>query len=178
MPKFTFTNEEVPSFELLPIGNYAFEVIGVEIGLGSKKTANNQVVSLKCRFFALIQNVAAKTTIADWTKPIAQWTEKLTIPIPREDCLGKESVDANIFFGGRCNMFVKCAGMAADVGQELDLSEETVMGLRGIAYVGHYKPTQGSHVGETFNQVKTWRTDMPKFQRNTPVAAPEEEKPF
>ena len=51
MPTFTYTNDEPPRFELLPPGDYAFEIIDCDQGMGSKKTASCAVLSPKLKFF-------------------------------------------------------------------------------------------------------------------------------
>ena len=175
MPKFVYTEEEVPQFELLKPGNYAFEVVGYESTLGSGKASANAKLRLKCRFFNY--PAAGPVSAIDWKKPVGQRTEELMLPIPREDCVTKEAIDRNVFFGGTCNMFVKCTGMVAQPGQEIELDGASVLGLRGICYVGYEKPTSGAHAGETFNRIKSWCTDKPKIARNVPVVS-EEETPF
>lgn len=154
MPSFQYTGDDVPQFELLKSGNYGFEVIGADKGISnSGKTNGCETLSIKVKFF----------TDNEFKKPVAQWTERLTFP----QLSGRDpkTMDLNKFLNGVCNMFVKCTNMKAEVGEEITLEPETVIGLRGVAHVTQVKNERS---GEMQNRVKTWLTDKEKFERNAP----------
>lgn len=160
MPKFQYTEEEVPKFEVLKNGDYHFEVVGFATSLGKGKVNGCDVVELKVKWFA----------DRTFSKPIAQWTEYLTFPQTQDK-------DLNRFLGGMLNMFAKCTGLSVEPGQELELNERTCLGLRGVAAVHRRtkKDKEGKPIGET-NQVDRWLTDKEKFPKV--VEVDDEEKPF
>lgn len=168
MAAFIPTNEEVERFDLLAVGYYPFEILDVDTGLGKGKTSSNTALSLKLKFYA----------DKELTKPVGQWTERLTLPLPPDECLSKESQDLNRFFQGSCNMFVKCAGVKFEMGKPIELDASTLVGCRGICHTGHkLKQNSPKDAPKTadywFSYVDRWPTDQQKFPRNTP----QEDKP-
>lgn len=160
MPKYQYTEEEVPQFELLKPGDYPFEIVGFETGIANKgKTNGCETVSVKTKFYS---DKTFKT-------PVAQWTERLTFP----ETSNKE---LNSFLQGTLNMFVKCTGMAPKPGDELEFTERRCLGLRGIARVSQEKREDN---GEMKNRVKIWLTDKEKFpQRVISPIEDDEARPF
>lgn len=73
--------------------------------------------------------------------------------------------------------FLTCFNYGVKEGQEIDVTPEGVMGLRGYCAVGHYESSQK----KIFNQVKVYYTDKQKFTRafspTQPEAASNEEAP-
>lgn len=165
MPKFTFTNEDVPKFTLLPKGKYQYEVIGYDLGISNGKKSNGcQTMELKIVFF--IDDIKA-----------AQWTETLIFPEAPEE-------KTNLYFRGKINMFVKSSGLLIDgkpptPNQPIDFDAEMVIGLRGWAQVDQ-KPGM-KNPQDLFNFVDEWLVNEPKLPKRitTPDAEPAaEENPF
>lgn len=149
MPKLKFdAKAESLQFELLPDGDYPFEVVAVDFSISKgRATAGSDVVELKLRFFS------DKT----FTKRRAQWTEDL---IFHENCAWKVSV------------FTKCTNILVDGkvppdGAELDYSESTMMGLRGWATV-RTEEYEKNGQRKKANRVASFLTDREKLPRNTP----------
>lgn len=164
MPGFTFTDEDVPQFELLPKGKYRYRVIGVEFGMqNSGKTNGCAKAELKLRWFN------------DKEEPVAQWTENLTFPETRDQSL-------NLFLTGILNMFVKSSnllieGQPPKPNQPVDFTEEMLMGLQGWAMVGQIP--RRDKPDEKYNNVDRWLTDQPKLDKHVETPAePAEENPF
>lgn len=146
MPSFNYTDEEVPQFELLKLGEYPFEVVGFDSGLSNKGRTNGcETATVKVRFFR----------DEKFDTPIAQWSERLTFPQTRDS-------DLNKFLSGILNMFVKCTNMQATVGEDLEINEDNCIGLRGIAKVKQEKRNDN---GELTNRVDRWITTGKKFAR-------------
>jgi hypothetical protein len=168
MPKFTFTDEDVPQFTVLPKGKYQYEVVGFDLGISNgAKTNGNDTMELKLLFF--VDDIKA-----------AQWTETLIFPRDDKDCITKEQKDTNQFLRGRVNMFTKSANMLIDgqppaKNQEVEYTAETTIGLRGWAQVDQKAGTKNPE--KKFNYVDIWLTGEEKLARNVPAAA-EEENPF
>lgn len=159
MPKYQYTEEEVPQFELLKNGDYHYEIVGFETGIANKgKTNGCEIVTLKVRFF----------TDRTFEKPIAQWSERLTFPETQSD-------DLNKFLQGTLNMFAKSSNMPRTPGAELDFSERTCIGLRGVARVSQEKREDN---GELKNRVKLWLTDKEKFPQRVISQIEPEDRPF
>lgn len=158
MPQFTYTDEDVPQWELLKTGDYYFQVVGFDEGIANKgKTNGCPIVTMKLRFF----------TDRTFQKPVAQWTERLTFPQTGDR-------DLNKFLGGLLNMFAKCTNMRIVVGEEVDFNEGRCIGLRGVARVRQEKRSDSDAMT---NRVDRWLTDKEKFPRV--VDAPEDDdKPF
>lgn len=158
MPKHQFTEEEVPQFEMLKPGDYCFEVAGFESGISNKGRTNGcETVTVKVKFF----------TDRTFSKPMAQWSERLTFPQTRDK-------ELNQFLGGLLNMFKKCTNMHGNVGEEVEFTEGTVLGLRGVAKV---KQEKRSDNGEMTNRVDRWLTDKEKFPRVVKFED-DDDKPF
>lgn len=161
MPKNTFDSKaESLEFQLLPDGDYIFEVVSVDVGISTgRKTAGSEVIDLKCQFF----NKDGKR--------LGQWTESL---IFHQSCAWKVSV------------FTKCANMLIDGktpsdGAEIDYSPETMLGLRGWCSVGHH--SSATDATKVYNDVKAWLTNKEKLPRAhvakpaDPFAAKSEDNP-
>lgn len=167
MPTLKFdAKAESIQFELLPNGDYPFEIVAVDVGISTgRKTGGSDIVEMKVSFFA----------DATFTKKRAQWTEDL---IFHPSCAWKVSV------------FTKCANMLLDGktppdGAELDYSADTMIGLRGWATVGFdiHSEDKNKPVIEQrrYNKVVVWLTNKEKLPRNTPEVDPfadEPSKPF
>ena len=151
MPKHTFDSksaENLPEFKLLPPGDYCFEVVSIGNSLSTgAKTRGSDVVELKLAIYA----------DATFSTKLAQWTE---------DLIFHSSIAWKI------NQFTKCANMMVDGksvgdGDEVDYSEETLIGLRGWVTVH----TEDGYTDKTkkYSRVKVWLTNKEKLPRNTPA---------
>lgn len=147
MPKHTFDTPTEGTFEHIT-GEFPFEVIAFEAGIqgGTGPTKGSDCIELKCKFFA----------DDTFTKPLAQWTEKLIF---------HESI------GWKINNFTDCANMLIDgrkpkPGEGVDFSEESCIGLRGWAKC----EPESSRTDKTkiYNRVKQWLITKPKLaKKNT-----------
>lgn len=160
MPGFTFTNEDVPEFTLLPKGKYRYEVLDADFGIQSGgKTNGCAKAELKLRWFS------------EDDLPIAQWTENMTFPETQDK-------DLNQFLTGRLNMFVKSSNLLIDgqppaPNQPIDFTREMLAGLCGWAQIDQKPSTKNPQ--NKFNYVDRWLTDMPKLPKRVET---EEENPF
>ncbi len=145
MPSIKFDSKaESTQFELLPDGDYPFEIVGVDFSVSKGgKTNGSDVMEMKVAFFE----------DATFQKKIAQWTEDL---IFHPNCEWKISV------------FTKCANMLVngkppEHGAEIEYTEDTVLGLRGWATVRQKAGQQDPN--KKFNYVLAWLTNKEKLPR-------------
>lgn len=158
MPKFTYTEEEVPVFELLKSGPFAYEVVGFEQGIQNGGSTNGcDKVDLKLKLF----------TDATFTKPVGQFTKLLIFPQT-----GKPDTDR--FLQGGLNMFIKSAGIEAAVGGEIELDEHTCMRRRGWCHVTQKQVIRNKvpqfidgdpKRPEMRNEIDRFITDRPRIER-------------
>lgn len=144
MPKHVFKDSDNIKFELLPKGDYIVEVVGVEFGIQKPgtETAGSDIMKIKVK-------VDGKPN---------QWEERF------------------IFYKScewRIDTFVKCMNFLVNgkppvKGQEIDYTEESLMGLRGWVTIGvrEQKKTVNNITETTlYNEVLVWLTDKPKLAR-------------
>lgn len=175
MPKFTYTEEENERFELLKNGDYPCEVVSYDSDLSkSSKTRGCSQISLAFRFYE----------DSKFEKPVAQWTETLTIP----DVMSLAK-DTARFLAGRLNMFAKSFNIAVKKGEEIEFDELTVLGLRGWCHVtreprqtkdqgGNYVAMMGEDNKPVFrNKVDYFPTDKARLER-APRQPEVDETPF
>lgn len=153
MPTTKFDSKaESTVFELLPDGDYPFQIIAADFGISKgPKVAGSEDMDLKVAFYK----------DGTFEKKIAQWTEGF---IFHPSCEWKLSV------------FTKCAnmlidGQPPDHGADIEYSPDTVVGLRGWATVRN-KPSQ-TDKEKRYNYVASWLTNKAKIPR-APVTAPAE----
>jgi hypothetical protein len=150
MPKYRFGDEDNQSFEIMPAGDYPYEITGVSFEIQSGgKTSGAEVLELKVKFF---RDITFET-------PLAQFTERL---IFHKTCLWK--IDT---FVKSSNMMVN--GSVPSKDQEIEFTESEIVGLRGWATVRveKYKKTDGSE--GTSNKVAVWITNKPKLARRSKI---------
>jgi hypothetical protein len=145
MPRYQFSDEENLQFELLPAGEYRFEVISASQSIvNSGGPANgSERLEIKIR----IED--------DQGNRRAQWTEQL---IFHSSCAWK------------IDTFVKASNFLVDgasprKGEDLDINESNIRGLRGWCYIGVEEYTKNG-VKRQANRVKTWLTDKPKLPKH------------
>ncbi len=166
--KFTVTTTEVPEFKLLPHGSESrFEIVGWGTGLQtSGKTNGCTYIEVKLKFYA----------DAEFKQPVAQWTERITMP---DAGIGKDLAE---FLEGICNSFVKCIGLGA-VGEEVELGDN-IIGYRGWAKIKHegrsadlvksFQAKQITQEDAYWNRVAVW---LPK-EKITPRVIENPVEPF
>lgn len=162
MPTVKFdSTAESTQFELLPDGDYPFEIVGADFGISTgPKTKGSENMELKVAFYK----------DATFQRKAAQWTEEF---IFHPNCEWKLSV------------FTKCANMLVDGkppshGVEIEYTESTVIGLRGWATVRNrassadaQKPAEERR---RFNHVAAWITNKEKLARAVVKTAPSEDE--
>lgn len=164
MPKSKFDSKAESSvFELLPDGDYPFEVVACDFTLSTgAKTRGSDQMELKLAFYR----------DAKFERKIAQWTETM---IFHPNCEWKISV------------FAKCAnvmvgGKAPGDGEEIEWTAGLVLGLRGWATVHSQEGTSERAKAEhkRFNRVLAFITNKEKLERCIAAATtePQEEYPF
>lgn len=165
MPKSTFdAKAESTAFELLPKGNYPYEVIACDFELSKgPKTRGSDVMVLKLAFYRDDK----------FEKKAAQWSEDF---IFHPSCDWRLSV-----FAKSANMLVN--GTQPADGAEIDWTPELVIGLRGWATVGTRTHGEDKAKAEDekrkYNEVVVWLTNLPKLSRVEAKAKPEDEgEPF
>jgi hypothetical protein len=154
MPTYKFTDQDNQTFELLPAGDYPFEVTGVDFGIQSGgKTNGSDYMELKVTLYKDATFAQKLSLIRDRIifHPACAW---------RADC------------------FVKSAALTVDgqppaKGQEIEFNDEAVVGLRGwcSVKVESYKNKSGEDAKA--NRVAVWLTNKPKLPRAVEVATTE-----
>lgn len=138
MPSHKFRNEQNRTFEVLPEGDYIAEVIEAEVGISN----------------------GSRTRGAD------------TIELKLKEISSGATFYETLIFHPSCDWkvdtFVNCMGMAAQPGEEIDLSEENIIGRRG--WVRLY---EDEYQGKKKNKVRVYYTDKEKVSRNLPAATQE-----
>jgi hypothetical protein len=141
MPTYTFTDHEAKVYEMVADGDYILEVVDADISISKgDATKGSEQLELKVQ----VQG-----------RPGATF---------RETLIFHESVTWKI------DLFLKSTGWGAKKGEEVELTPENVIGLRGWAtvFVDTYKEKKK-------NKVRVWLTDKPKIPRVT-YDAPEPEQ--
>lgn len=134
MPKHIFRDEENRTFELLPDGDYIVEVAKAELGISN----------------------GAKTRGSEQLE-LTLRSEPHGITL-YETLIFHESVDWKI------DNFIKCMNLCAVKGQDIELTPENILGVRGWITVGTEE-----YQGKKRNRIKVWITNKPKLPRNTPA---------
>lgn len=141
MPSYKFGDQDNHDYVLLPAGDYAFEVIGVGWSISSgSRTNGSDVMELRLMIYR-----------------DGSFREKLG------------TVSENIIFHPSCewklDTFVKSAGFMVagrkpHKGEELELEEHNLKGLRGWLKlkVESFKSTRDNETKQT-NRVDVWLTD-------------------
>lgn len=117
MPKFTFQDTEQRTFEIVPEGDYKLEIVGFEskLSAGSKTKGLEQLVIE----IGLVDN------------PSAIMLEWVTLP--------DESTEKGLAraLQGAADSMLRALNFSASLkkGQEIELSEETMLGLRGWGHI-------------------------------------------
>ncbi|HYG22748.1 MAG TPA: hypothetical protein VEH04_08205 [Verrucomicrobiae bacterium] len=152
MPSVKFDSKaEFTQFEMLPDGDYPFEIVAVDFALSTgNKTNGSETMECKVAFF---RDKA-------FEKKAAQWTETFIFHPSTE---------------WKLSVFTKCANMLVNGkvpadGEEIEYTEATVKGLRGWASVRNKAGTQDKE--KRFNYVAAWITNKEKLPRNTPAPIP------
>lgn len=169
MAKITYTNEEVPQFELLKLGPYAFEVIGCDVGIqNGGKTNGCDKVELKMILF----------TDANFENKVGTISRLMVFPQTRD-------AGMNSFLQGHINAFIKSAGIEVDLGEDLELDEVSCLRRRGWVNVTQKQVKRGgvpqfvdgdTKNPELRNEVDRFITDKGRIER---APAPiEAEDPF
>lgn len=171
MAKITYTNEEVPKFELLKSGPYAFEVVGCDVGIQSGgKTNGCDKVELKLMLF----------TDAKFDNRVGTIFQTMRFPQTRDPGL-------NLFLQGHINAFIKSAGIEAKIGEELELDESSCLRRRGWVNITQEQVERGGvpqfvdgdkKRPELRNKVDRFITDKGLIERAPAVVEDTEEKPF
>jgi hypothetical protein len=144
MPTHIFGDKENNSFELVPDGDYEFEVVKCDFEISAASDTNGSEVM--------------KLSLSLSGKPGTNIMDKLTFH-PKWDW--------------KVDTFMKCCGMKAQKGDQIEFTEQTVLGLRGIAKicVKGYKKRDGSQ--GTANNVACFYTDKQKLpKRSIQIPAP------
>lgn len=148
MPKTTFTDQENIIYELIPDGDYIVEVIKSEAAISNKpKTSGCDVIEVQLR-------VDTHPNCRIWDDLVFGY-EKLQWKI---DCFLKSM-----------NFLVD--GHTPQKGEDLDITIENVIGLRGWVSIGHrdYFPTGADQKDpknkKSVNEVKVYITNKPKLAR-------------
>lgn len=152
MPTHQFRNEDtkLTEFVLLPEGEYVLEVIAAEVGIskGAKTRTSDQIeLTLKA------VQAAPGATLPENAGRV--WETLIFHP----------STDWKV------DNFVKSTNLAQEPGQEVEINEETVIGLRGWAKVGF-----DTYNGKKKNDVKFWITNKEKFSRHRLQVPTEQEE--
>jgi hypothetical protein len=164
MPKSTFDSKaESMSFELLPKGDYPWQVVGCDFEISKgRETIGSDVMVLKVAFYKDDK----------FEHKLAQWSENLIF---------HESI------AWKLNVFIKCSNLLIDGkppehGAEIEWTPELVIGLRGWATVGSrvHKDDVNKPEAEKrkYNQVVSWLTNKAKIPRAEVVAKEDEDYPF
>lgn len=156
MPKAVFDSKaENVSYELLPDGDYPFEVVGCDFSISTgPKTSGSEQMDIKCMFYK----------DGTFQKRLGQWTETL---IFHPSCAWKISV------------FTKCANMLVNGeqpadGAEIEYTADSVVGLRGWATVGHRQDRNDK--SKFWNHVVAWliKDKLAKRETQKPAAGASE----
>lgn len=161
MPSYTFTDQDNQVFELLPAGDYPFEIVGVDFGIQSGgKTNGSDYMELKVMLYK----------DASFQQKLAQ---------VRERCIFHSST------AWKVDCFVKSANLLVNgkppaKGQDIEFDADSVVGLRGWCHVKveDYKSKEGE--AKKANRIGTWITNKAKLPRavSAPAEEPEEKLPF
>lgn len=164
MPKSTFDSKaESKTFELLPKGDYPWEVIACDFEISKgQKTRASDVMVLKLVFYRDDK----------FESKAAQWSE---------DFIFHESTDWKLnVFAKSGNLLIN--GKPPEHGAEIEWTPELVIGLRGWATVGqrthHEDVNKPEAEKRKYNQVVSWLTNKAKIPRAEVVAKEDEEYPF
>lgn len=169
MAKITYTNEEVPQFELLRPGPYAFEVIGCDVGIqNGGKTNGCDKIELKLALF----------TDATFAKKVGTISRLMIFPQTRDTGI-------NSLLQGHLNAFIKSGGVEAAIGEDLELDEHSCLRRRGWVNITQKQVKRGGvpqfidgdpKKPELRNEVDRFITDKGRIERAP--AAVEAEDPF
>lgn len=157
MPKTTFKTPEPPLNERLN-GDYPFEVVACDFGISNSKgkTNGSETMELKLKFFR----------DATFEKPVAQWTETLYF---------HESCDWKVHqFSLAANLQVE--GRLVKVGDEIEYTENMVIGLRGWATCMPEKST--TDASKEYNRVKVFLTNKEKLPKHVQLSDTVDDVPF
>lgn len=171
MAKITYTSEEVPQFELLKSGPYAFEVVGCDVGIqNGGKTNGCDKVELKLMLF----------TDAKFEKKVGTISRLMIFPQTRD-------AGINSLLQGHINAFIKSAGIEAEMGEELELDEHSCLRRRGWVNITQKQVKRGgvaqfvdgdNKKPELRNEVDRFITDKGRIERAPAAVEDTEEKPF
>lgn len=146
MPKITYTQAPNKTFELLPDGDYLLEIISGEPGISqAEKYRGSDQFELKFEVKEPAQMVGG--SFNDWLTfhPTLNW---------------------------KVDNFLTCFNYGAKPGQEVEVTLENCIGLRGWVKVTSYEKK-----GKKYNQIAVYYTDKQKYSRaviepaDVPVAA-------
>lgn len=151
MPKYKFGDEENQVFELIPAGDYPFQVVGVDFGIqNGGKTNGSDIMDLKVKVYK----------DGTYDHPLAQIFERL---IFHKSCLWK--IDT---FVKASNLLVNGTSPAKDA--EIDFNEDLLKGLRGWCTIKIDTFKKADNTEGKSNKVAVWLTNKPKLDRApTPV---------
>ncbi|HYE30260.1 MAG TPA: hypothetical protein VEH27_02425 [Methylomirabilota bacterium] len=136
MPKHVFTDQEGQSLVILKSGDYILEVVSAEQTISTgNKTRGCDQLELKLRE----QDTGALIY------------ETLTFGYPA--------------LGWKIDTFMKSMGLHASKGEEVELTAESVIGLRGWATVRPDKYVNSQGVEKENNKVAAWITTKDKFPK-------------
>jgi hypothetical protein len=134
MPKIQYKNAPNKTFELLPDGDYLLEITAAEPCISqAQKYRGSDQFELKVEVKEPAQMVGA--SFNEWLTfhPDLDW---------------------------KVDNFLTCFNYGAQPGQEVEVTAEKCVGLRGWAKVGHYEKN-----GKKYNQVAVYYTEKEKFPR-------------
>lgn len=148
MPKYQFQDRENKVFELLPAGDYALQVVGYEQSISK----------------------GAKTSGCEMVE--------LTLRDPKSGCEINEKLLFSEKTEWRIDAFLKSCNAAPKKGNDVEFSEDLVLGLQGWAAVRveEYKKQDGT-IGKS-NKVAIWYTDKAKLPRIPMAPKQAEPDPF
>lgn len=153
MYKHVFQDREMPQFELMPEGDYQFEVISVD------QTFSQGAKTKGCTQFELTLDLGKGTTNDTLILPEYDESGKLVAPTDPK---------ALKFLDGKLDCFLKCTGAASQKGDAFEFCETALIGLRGWLrlFIDEFKKNDGS-IGKS-NKVKLYYTNKEKLPRNKP----------
>jgi hypothetical protein len=134
MPKINYKQAPNKTYELLPEGDYLVEIVSGEPGL-SQANKYRGADQFELKFEVKEPAKAVGSTFMDWLTfhPDLDW---------------------------KVDNFLTCFNYGAKAGEEVEVTLEQCIGLRGLVKVTQYEKN-----GKKYNQIAVYYTDKEKFSR-------------
>lgn len=133
MAKFVFKDSEPISMDLIPPGDYLVEIATAKFSLDPKSGADK--VEIKC-----LVDMKRDDGVKSYVWETIPFTEKMQ---------------------WKMDSLLRCCNVAVKKDQELDLTAEFLVGLRGIVKI-HTE----EYEKKKYNKIKVWYSDKQKFTKN------------